>query len=88
MDDTFFPDEADELDLEHHEPERDEHLAESTPDLLRRIDHLLNANFGFRRAAEKVREFPQSPVVYLMKDVAGCGIYVGKAKNLRALAGS
>jgi excinuclease ABC subunit C len=43
---------------------------------------------GFRHAAAKVREFPQSPGVYLMKDVAGRVIYVGKAKNLRARAGS
>ena len=39
-------------------------------------------------AAEKVRSFPQSPGVYLMKDNAGRVIYVGKAKNLRARAGS
>jgi excinuclease ABC subunit C len=44
--------------------------------------------FGFRRAAEKVRSFPQTPGVYLMKDHAGRVIYVGKAKNLRARAGS
>lgn len=44
--------------------------------------------FGFKRAAAKVREFPQSPGVYLMKDVAGRVIYVGKAKNLRSRAGS
>lgn len=44
--------------------------------------------FGFRRAARKVREFPQTPGVYLMKDAAGRVIYVGKAKNLRARAGS
>jgi excinuclease ABC subunit C len=43
---------------------------------------------GFRHAAAKVREFPQSPGVYLMKDLAGRVIYVGKAKNLRARAGS
>jgi len=43
---------------------------------------------GFRRAAAKVREFPQSPGVYLMKDSAGVVIYVGKAKNLRSRAGS
>ena len=35
-------------------------------------------------AAEKVRTFPQTPGVYLMKDDAGRVIYVGKAKNLRA----
>ena len=39
-------------------------------------------------AAEKVRSFPQSPGVYLMKDAAGLVIYVGKAKNLRSRAGS
>jgi excinuclease ABC subunit C len=44
--------------------------------------------FGYRRAAAKVREFPTTPGVYLMKDIAGRVIYVGKAKNLRARAGS
>jgi len=39
-------------------------------------------------AAEKVRSFPQTPGVYLMKDEAGRVIYVGKAKNLRSRAGS
>ncbi len=43
---------------------------------------------GFRHAAAKVREFPQTPGVYLMKDAAGRVIYVGKAKNLRSRAGS
>jgi excinuclease ABC subunit C len=43
---------------------------------------------GFRHAVAKVREFPQTPGVYLMKDAAGRVIYVGKAKNLRARAGS
>ncbi len=45
-------------------------------------------DFGFRRAAEKVRTFPQTPGVYLMKDAAGCVIYIGKAKSLRSRAGS
>ena len=36
------------------------------------------------QAAEKVRSFPHTPGVYLMKDAAGRVIYVGKAKNLRA----
>ena len=45
-------------------------------------------SFGFRRAAEKVRSFPQTPGIYLMKDQAGRVIYVGKAKNLRSRAGS
>ena len=39
-------------------------------------------------AARKVREFPHTPGVYLMKDAAGRVIYVGKAKNLRSRAGS
>ncbi len=38
--------------------------------------------------AVKVRTFPQTPGVYLMKDSAGRVIYVGKAKNLRARASS
>ena len=38
--------------------------------------------------AEKVKTFPQTPGVYLMKDHAGDVIYVGKAKNLRSRAGS
>jgi len=42
----------------------------------------------YSQAAEKVRSFPQTPGVYLMKDSAGRVIYVGKAKNLRARAGS
>jgi len=43
---------------------------------------------GFAYAAEKVRTFPQSPGVYLMKDAVGRVIYIGKAKNLRSRAGS
>ena len=42
----------------------------------------------FDRALSQVREFPQTPGVYLMKDSAGRVIYVGKAKNLRSRAGS
>ncbi len=38
--------------------------------------------------AEKVKRFPQTPGVYLMKDSAGRVIYVGKAKNLRNRASS
>jgi excinuclease ABC subunit C len=43
---------------------------------------------GFDHAASKVKTFPQSPGVYLMKDAAGRVIYVGKAKNLRSRASS
>jgi excinuclease ABC subunit C len=38
--------------------------------------------------AEKVRQFPTTPGVYLMKDAQGRVIYVGKAVNLRSRAGS
>jgi excinuclease ABC subunit C len=37
---------------------------------------------------EKVKQFPTSPGVYLMKDDQGRVIYVGKAKNLRSRAGT
>src|SRR6516164_7579996 len=33
--------------------------------------------------AEKVKQFPTTPGVYLMKDDKGVVLYVGKAKNLR-----
>ncbi|MBX7168577.1 MAG: excinuclease ABC subunit UvrC [Pirellulales bacterium] len=50
--------------------------------------YLARRSKAFRQAAAKVREFPQKPGIYLMKDGAGRVIYVGKAKNLRARAGS
>ena len=34
--------------------------------------------------AEKVKQFPLAPGVYLMKDGQGRVIYIGKAKNLRS----
>ena len=40
------------------------------------------APVGLAQAAAKVREFPQTPGVYLMKDSAGVVIYVGKAKSI------
>ena len=43
---------------------------------------------GFDHAAAKVKTFPQTAGVYLMKDAAARVIYVGKAKNLRSRAAS
>src|SRR5579862_9678055 len=37
--------------------------------------------------SDKVKQFPQAPGVYLMKDAEGRVLYVGKAKNLRNRAG-
>ena len=37
---------------------------------------------------EKIRHFPKTPGVYLMKDTRGRVLYVGKAKDLRARVGS
>jgi excinuclease ABC subunit C len=37
--------------------------------------------------AEKVKQFPAAPGVYLMKDAKGVILYVGKAKNLHNRAG-
>ena len=43
----------------------------------------------FQRAGDKVRsKFPATPGVYLFHDQQGRVIYIGKAKNLRARAGS
>jgi excinuclease ABC subunit C len=62
---------------------------EPSPDyLLSEIRRIANGNLGFRRASEKVKTFPQTPGVYLMKDAAGVVIYIGKAKNLRNRASS
>jgi excinuclease ABC subunit C len=47
-----------------------------------------NAPGGALVPREKVRKFPTTPGVYLMKDSQGCVIYVGKAINLRSRAGS
>lgn len=62
--------------------------AESDPETPETSTPAAEDDFGNRRAAAKVREFPQTPGVYLMKDLAGRVIYVGKAKNLRSRAGS
>ena len=47
-----------------------------------------NFDDALQSTAAKVRKFPQTPGVYLMKDAAGRVIYVGKAKNLRSRASS
>jgi excinuclease ABC subunit C len=44
-----------------------------------------NANSG-SLPEEKVKTFPTTPGVYLMKDASGVVLYVGKAKNLRSRA--
>lgn len=41
-----------------------------------------------RPPKDKVRDFPDAPGVYLMKDAAGLVIYIGKAKSLRNRAGT
>lgn len=75
--------------VERESPEEaGELVVAPTAEQLGRIQDLLSGNLGFRRSAEKVREFPQEPGVYLMKDASGVVIYVGKAKNLRSRAGS
>jgi len=62
--------------------------AEADPQIPDTNEPVAENDFGHRQAAAKVREFPQTPGVYLMKDLAGRVIYIGKAKNLRARAGS
>lgn len=52
------------------------------------LNHETPLEDGTSPAAEKVRAFPHTPGVYLMKDAAGRVIYVGKAKDLRSRAGS
>jgi excinuclease ABC subunit C len=47
-----------------------------------------NLSQGRLSPREKVRKFPTTPGVYLMKDANGVVIYVGKAVNLRSRAGS
>ena len=61
-------------------------LSNETPAEETTSDH--PSELGFAFATEKVKTFPQVPGVYLMKDLAGVVIYVGKAKSLRSRAGS
>lgn len=51
-------------------------------------DAALEPTTAFERAAAKVKTFPQTPGVYLMKNASDVVIYIGKATNLRSRAGS
>jgi excinuclease ABC subunit C len=62
--------------------------ADADPQIPDTNEPVAENDVGHRQAAAKVREFPQTPGLYLMKDLAGRVIYIGKAKNLRARAGS
>lgn len=64
-------------------PEGDPDTSDPSPDSAGET-----TEYGFEHAAAKVKTFPQTPGVYLMKDAAKRVIYVGKAKNLRSRAGS
>jgi excinuclease ABC subunit C len=48
----------------------------------------LDRSLDERLPKEKVKDFPDGPGVYLMKDAEGRVLYIGKAKNLRSRAGS
>ena len=85
-DDLLAGDSADEWPDEEAAAPEPEATEEELAELPEASD--VGEQFGFRRAAAKVREFPRKPGVYLMKDTAGRVVYVGKAKNLRARAGS
>src|SRR4051812_36676070 len=76
------PSEAEAVELSIDEAELDAALEAVAADETGAVDA------AFRRAAAKVRQFPRSAGVYLMKDSAGRVIYVGKAKILRSRAGS
>ncbi len=67
---------------------KDTTSASDAPEVTRDQKGASTPALGFAYAAAKVREFPQTPGVYLMKDAAGVVIYVGKAVNLRSRAGS
>ncbi|MEJ7595857.1 MAG: GIY-YIG nuclease family protein [Planctomycetaceae bacterium] len=59
------------------------------PDARQPDDESLSADSGVSAEPHnKVRTFPTTPGVYLMKDAQGRVIYVGKAVNLRSRAGS
>ena len=67
-------------DVSQSDAEQDTVAATPTPDV--------NSSVSAKPPHEKVKEFPTTPGVYLMKDSLGRVIYVGKAVNLRSRAGS
>ena len=70
------------------ETSADSHFVRSGEEPSIDAEEMASTSTPFQAAAKKVRSFPQSPGVYLMKDAAGVVIYVGKATNLRSRAGS
>ena len=56
-----MPDPGDELD--NSEEEIDESGSPATPEQIELLESLRSGNVGFRRAAEKVKDFPQEPGV-------------------------
>lgn len=87
----MMQDEQDEQDGQTEEvgqTEQDGQGDQTAPTLACMDDSGQAVSLGFSHAATKVKAFPQSPGVYLMKDSVGRVIYIGKAKNLRSRAGS
>jgi excinuclease ABC subunit C len=53
------------------------------------IEYMTTDNcHSFDEIRRNIKDFPQNPGIYLMKDANGRVLYVGKAKNLRDRAGS
>jgi excinuclease ABC subunit C len=72
-----------------HQPDNLDAVAAVPDPTVEEVEEALQAVTGdLSTAAAKVRQFPTTPGVYLMKDSQGRVIYIGKAKNLRARAGS
>ena len=72
-----MPDDANQADPASEEPDNSSGTSEAS-----------DPEASAESAHEKVRKFPTSPGVYLMKDALGRVIYVGKAVNLRSRASS
>ncbi|HEY2414985.1 MAG TPA: excinuclease ABC subunit UvrC [Pirellulaceae bacterium] len=87
FDDDEQPNSAPESESSAEEPAIDEAELDAALDAVA-TDESGAHESAFRQAAAKVRQFPRSPGIYLMKDSVGRVIYVGKAKTLRSRAGS